>query len=325
MNTLKGPAGFTVIIPVRNKQNHLARCLISVLQQTFSQIEVLIIDDNSTDGSLQVAKSFQEVDNRVRILERSSPGPGGYAARNLGISQANYDWCAFLDADDEWRNDHLAEAAKLVHHFPEAVVVTSAWLIVNGNRSLNDDFSCQTSSFPLKQLTLEDYLNGPRPIWTGVVRAKTSFLKEVGFFDERWSHGADKQYWSRLFLAASDPILWSPEPTAIYHTDSDNMVTHNLTQTLCPTADFIRYYIHNNFVEGYRAAQLKQFANRSQLLPFIRYVAYGHPVLPYIKKYFFHSDLTVKQKLFIHFFQFMPANLSSFVANKLLRKLTDSN
>jgi len=96
---------FSVVIPVHNKEPHLHNCIKSVLNQTFYRFEIIIINDASNDNSLNEIEKFH--DYRIQIIHRKIPGPGGYAARNLGIKIAKAEWIAFLDADDEWTEDHL--------------------------------------------------------------------------------------------------------------------------------------------------------------------------------------------------------------------------
>ena len=96
---------FSVVIPRYNNDPHVGRALRSVFNQSYQDFEILIIDDASTDGSLEAVYNFH--DTRIRIFKRSSPGSGGYATRNLGISEVRGQWIALLDADDSWRPDHL--------------------------------------------------------------------------------------------------------------------------------------------------------------------------------------------------------------------------
>ena len=91
-------SSIAVVIPIHNKQPHINRCLASVLSQTRPVDEIIVIDDASSDGSIGEIAQF--TNERIRLLKRPVPSPGGYAARNLGILQAKSDWIAFLDADD---------------------------------------------------------------------------------------------------------------------------------------------------------------------------------------------------------------------------------
>ena len=90
----------SVVIPLYNKGPHIARSINSVRSQTFQDFELIIVNDASTDNSLGEVARFK--DPRINLYHREKPGPGDYAARNLGIEKAKAEWIAFLDADDEW-------------------------------------------------------------------------------------------------------------------------------------------------------------------------------------------------------------------------------
>lgn len=276
---------FSVVVPVYNKEPHIARAINSILNQTFQDFEVIIVCDPSTDNSNAEVAKFK--DPRIRVLHRDEPGPGGYAARNLGIKEAQGEWIAFLDADDEWCKENLEVAVDLVQSDTEVLLVTSSWSIVKkGIRDL-DGFSKNLNLSSSKKITLDDYMNGPRPIWTGVVRAKADLIRKIGLFDERWCHGADKQYWFRLFLEARDRIIWSPKVSAVYHTDSGNMVTQNLSQFISPTSDFIFGLTKESEIDADTVLMLRRYSNKCQMRPFLRYVVGGNPLLPYLKKNFY--------------------------------------
>ena len=97
------PGLVSVIIPVYNCETYLAEAIDSVLAQTYAPVEIIVVDDGSTDGSAQVAARYAP---RVRCLHQENSGIG--AARNRGIEQASGNLLAFLDADDLWSPDKLA-------------------------------------------------------------------------------------------------------------------------------------------------------------------------------------------------------------------------
>src|SRR4051812_4022993 len=127
---------FSVIIPVHNKLPHLDRSINSVLNQTYLNFELLLIDDASTDGSEHEILKY--VDPRVRLFRRSRPGAGGYAARNLGIKKAIYEWVCFLDADDEWDISLLETLKHTIEEHAEVECVTWGWRNEKENRSWPD-------------------------------------------------------------------------------------------------------------------------------------------------------------------------------------------
>ena len=97
---------FSVVIPLYNCRDYIHEAVTSVLDQTFSDFEIIVIDDGSTDGSGEVVKAFD--DPRIRYFRQENQGVS--AARNAGIAQAQGRFIAFLDADDYWHKQHLAQA-----------------------------------------------------------------------------------------------------------------------------------------------------------------------------------------------------------------------
>jgi len=122
----------SVVIPLYNKANYIARALRSVAGQTFGEFETIVVDDGSTDGSGELAAGFR--DRRFRVLHQANAGPG--AARNRGVAEARGEVIAFLDADDEWMPEYLESGLRmLAESGPEVAVVTSGYLIQPDNIS----------------------------------------------------------------------------------------------------------------------------------------------------------------------------------------------
>lgn len=90
----------SVIIPVYNVRNYLERCVQSVLRQTFKELEIILVDDGSTDGSGDLADQIASLDVRIRVIHQKNQGLSG--ARNTGLRAAVGEYVVFLDSDDEW-------------------------------------------------------------------------------------------------------------------------------------------------------------------------------------------------------------------------------
>lgn len=95
----------SMIVPVYNTAQYLAACLDSILAQTFSDYELLLVDDGSTDDSAAICDAYAAKDQRIRVFHR--PNGGVSAARNLGVAQAQGDWICYVDSDDEVKPDYL--------------------------------------------------------------------------------------------------------------------------------------------------------------------------------------------------------------------------
>lgn len=108
---------FTVIIPLYNKEKYISNAIKSILNQTFNDFEILIINDCSTDNSVTIASEF--LSDKVRIIHHEKNN-GLAATRNTGIKKANSNYVAFLDADDLWKPHFLEKIFHLIQNFPDA-------------------------------------------------------------------------------------------------------------------------------------------------------------------------------------------------------------
>lgn len=211
---------FSVIIPVHNKLPHLDRSVYSVLNQTFTDFELLLIDDASTDGSEEKIKSYQ--DPRIRHFKRTVPGPGGYAARNLGIQEARYDWICFLDADDEWHPEFLKTYAEALTKSPHTQLFTALWEYVNEGETPVKE---QTQVPVLRRFQLEDYLKDYRLAWTCVVMVHKELIKKAEGFpaNPKCKAGGDVDTWIR-WLYHSPDTRQIQQKLAFYYQNTINQV-----------------------------------------------------------------------------------------------------
>ena len=131
---------FSIIIPLYNKADYIAETLKSVLNQTYCDYEVIVVNDSSTDNSLEVASSFQ--DERIHIYTKENEGVS--AARNYGIMHAKYDYIAFLDADDWWESGKLKEQLKRLEE-------TGYVLCSTGRELMKADGSSTGRTIPVKE------------------------------------------------------------------------------------------------------------------------------------------------------------------------------
>lgn len=106
---------FSIIVPLYNAENFIERCLNSILNQTYQEFEVLVVDDGSSDSSLNKSISMSESDSRLKIFQIPHSGPG--AARNKGLSSASGEYVLFMDADDYWLDrEFLAKLNDMIKH-----------------------------------------------------------------------------------------------------------------------------------------------------------------------------------------------------------------
>lgn len=180
----------SVIIPVYNRAHLLKRTLGSVLAQTFTDFEVLVVDDCSLDSPEPVIAAYG--DSRLRYL-RQSKNKGVAAARNRGLREARAPYVAFLDDDDEWLPEKLALQVDLFHRSSEDV-----GLVYTGVETLSDDDNrwIHTPSARgnlYRELLVRNQLHGGS---SAMIRR--NIITTVGFFDETLSAIEDYDYWLRI-------------------------------------------------------------------------------------------------------------------------------
>lgn len=210
---------FSVVIPLYNKQDSIRQTLESVLQQSFLNFEVIVINDGSKDQSAEKVLEFN--DNRIRLINKENGGPG--SARNRGIAESKYSYIAFLDADDLWKPDYLLEQSKLINDFPVAFMWGCGWntLLNSQEKGMNHGdiapgFRGLVINYFDKKKKLLLYCS------SSVVVSKIIFSK-VGYFDEKIIIGEDHDLWFRI--VADFPIVFYNIPLAIYNHDAENRLS----------------------------------------------------------------------------------------------------
>jgi glycosyltransferase involved in cell wall biosynthesis len=186
---------FSVIVPLYNKAPWVGRAIHSVLAQTVTDLEVLVVDDGSTDDGLQVVASIR--DSRVRLIRQSNQGAA--AARNTGIRAASGDWVAFLDADDEWLPHHLAALGGVVELFPDVSWAVASYATQASGGAWNVRGAARALGADPKQL-VDDGLRlvASHEAWTGAVMVRRRVFDDLGVFDTGMQTGEDVDLWLRV-------------------------------------------------------------------------------------------------------------------------------
>ena len=180
----------TVIIPTYNRRDLLEEAIESVLQQSYRDFELIVVDDGSTDNT---ADFLKQLPGDIRVLSQENRGPS--AARNAGIAVANGEFITFLDSDDKWLPDKLAIQIEFMHAHPEAMVCyTDAIWIRNGVRVNPKRHHSKKSGWIFEDCVP---LCIVRP---SSVLMRRKFFDEVGLFDEALPSCEDYDLWLRAAL-----------------------------------------------------------------------------------------------------------------------------
>lgn len=220
---------FTVIIPVYNKEEYITRSIHSVLNQTFLDFELIVVCEPSTDQSSQYVQKI--TDPRVIILYRPQKGPGGYAARNLGISYARGRWITFLDADDELYSDYLQNIFALSNRYPHINVITCARLNEHSGKASLDKFSshfsCDEKIFSFLEY-LKYSVKFEHPFHTNTVAFTNTLLSDNYLFPEGQVERSGDLYAWVMLAAKAQYFVWSSCIGSKYYTDVSGVSKNNL-------------------------------------------------------------------------------------------------
>jgi len=226
---------FSVITPLYNKENYIEATIKSVLNQTFDDFEIVIVDDGSTDSSLKILSQIKN--SKINILVQENQGPS--VARNKAIENAKGKYIAPLDADDIWHEDHLAELKNLIDSFPKAGVFCNNYKVkLNKNLIRNAHFNFD---FGIDHLIIPDFFDAN--IYNYIASSSsTAFLKssfiELGGYNTSLRTGQDLDLWIRFALKYE--IAFNPKATMIYNNyDEFSLSKSDLNET---RYNFISFY-----------------------------------------------------------------------------------
>lgn len=204
----------SVIMPLYNKEPYIARALRSVLSQTVSPGEIIVVNDGSTDGSEDVVK---QTGGRIVLINQSNSGVS--SARNRGVKEAHGDLIAFLDADDEWKPSFLETVTSLAEAYPRCGAYTTNYEIVLGKKTRLPLFK-GLPPFPWAGL-IDRYFfvaaSGEPPITASSCCVPKDVFVEMGGFREGKRMGEDVDLWGRIALRY--PLAFSSVVGASYHHD----------------------------------------------------------------------------------------------------------
>lgn len=197
----------SIIMPCHNAAEHLSASVGSVLAQTFTDWELIAIDDGSSDDTL----AWLRAQTDTRIHAHTQPNQGVSTARNTGLAAARGNYVAFLDADDTWSSDFLEVMLTALQTHPDAVLAYCGWQHLRRQGNHGEPFIPPDYETPLKAETL--LANCRWPIHAALVR-RDAVLAADGF-DPTLKNAEDFALWLRVGTVA--PIIRVPEVLAFYH------------------------------------------------------------------------------------------------------------
>lgn len=231
----------SVIVPLYNSAASICRCLNSILGQTYRDLEIIVVDDGSTDNGLEVISQYG---NKITLLRQANKGPA--TARNFGIRESHGEYLAFLDSDDYWLPTFLEKSIAVLDHLPQAVAVSTAARAVHwtGSEAVVPGFIDTEESVPYRGgKIIPDFFEfwaREDHIRTGTVVINTVRLPELLFQREDLRISEDLEYWGLLATYGD----WAFLPEVLFVTDGTFnaaargwLQKNKVRRKLCPTVE----------------------------------------------------------------------------------------
>ena len=269
----------SIIIPVYNTKRYLDETIGSVLKQTYKNWELILVDDGSTDGSVDLIKDYCNSDVRIRLIEQANAGQG--AARNNGIRQAKGELIAFLDSDDLWTPEKLAIQLEEKVKYGVAFQYAHGYLMYEDQNNKLETYDWISGEF--KGLEFFNRLFVSSSVNTDTVLMEKSIFDNVGLFDTdpELRGTEDFDLWLRV-ARANYKIYGSKERVAYYRIHPGGTHLNTLKQLKGRIKIGVKYFgdsevKKNNFLKSFRyftreimGEHLKSNENEDQIIKYLK-------------------------------------------------------
>jgi len=265
----------SIVMPAYNREKFLSQSVSSVINQTYQNWELIIVDDRSTDNTARLIQNHTEKDKRIRYIKNTHRhGPGG--ARNQGLEMTRGEYIAFLDSDDEWVDFHLKKMLYYLTKYPDKIDLMVGD-VVRKNKQTGKVYmrsNLDVSKYGDYKLG-EAYILNPDPNFSchklthiDTIVSRKNALKEIKFDEDLF--GPDDSLFELEITYNKVKIGYLPECHAVYWAHKDNIVNalglQSINQRIKVNLEFIKYYtkILQNFKLSKKQKRImrKEFANR---------------------------------------------------------------
>lgn len=258
----------SVVIPTYNAGRYIREAVESVIQQTYGVVEIIVVDDGSTDATTAVLKPY--IDSRAIIYVKQENG-GSMRARNVGVQYATGEFIAFLDADDVWMPEKLEKQMVLFTH--DVCLVYSGRLLLDDQGHLTDSREIPRRGHVLKDLLRNNFITNSSVV------VRRSILEKVGHFNEAANVYGLEDYDLWLRIVPHCAIDYVDLPLVKYRIHADQISTRSYTQVV---RNLFALHFRLLFKKGYRKYAA---INLRKLLYLARVLIFKNKFLSWSKEY----------------------------------------
>lgn len=311
---------FSVVIPLYNKQNYIKETIKSVLNQTFQDFEIVIVNDGSKDDSVKVVESIQ--DDRINLLHQKNSGVS--VARNKGIKEAKADYVAFLDADDLWLPEFLQTIYELIQNYPDARLYATAYK----KRKANGKESC----INIQALPSKDYVGVIPNYFESIVKgdnlvcsSATCIPKKVFIENDIWfpvgeKYGEDQYVWARV--AMKYDIAYNTKACSIYKIEAENNTINAILKEKEPHSSILALNSFREIIKNNQKLKYFELYIEKHILYFI-FLNILNKNKYYSLKLLYKYNISLIKKVKYIFLLIIPNNIF-YVLKKIKRILKNA-
>lgn len=233
----------SIIVPVYNVENYLEKCISSLLNQTLQDIEIICVNDGSTDNSLQILKEFAICDSRIKIISKDNSGYGD--SMNVGIANAQGEYIGIVESDDFALGDMFANLYLIIKE-KEADVIKSNYY--SFSEKLGRKYEEILSKIPYYDVFCpcnnEDIWSVTPSIWSALYRREFLEKQKILFHTSEGASYQDVSFWFKVLLSA-EKMICVPEAYLCYRCDNENSSVKSSKKVFCIMEEFdvIKKYV----------------------------------------------------------------------------------
>jgi glycosyltransferase involved in cell wall biosynthesis len=243
----------SIVMPVYNGEKTVARAIESMITQTYSDFEFIIIDDCSRDQTSQILQNFQAKDRRIKIL-RNQTNLGIAASLNKGILEARGDWIVRMDDDDESLPDRIAKQVKFIQTNPDLDIFGGKAIFQNRDGEVNKNYFPEWP--PILQEDIETFIYTTSPLIHPSVCMRKQRIQDIGLYNKDFSGAEDYELWVRAWRRGLS-IKNMDEYLIRYTVYSGKLSFKRIWRT---------FYVRNYIIQQYSFPKIYFFHNFAQFV-----------------------------------------------------------
>lgn len=303
---------FSVVITVYNKAEFIKNTINSVLNQSFRNIEIIVVDDGSTDGSSQIINDF--LDERIKVIRTKNQGVS--KARNTGITHANSNYIALLDGDDLWNKDFLKFIKEAITKFSNVSIFSTALAHKYEHKVVPATYNFEQR----KTYEIRDFFKSSLDhtiLTSSSIVFKKNIIEKIGYFDTSIESGEDTDFWIRIGI--NFKIVFINKILAYY-----NYVPESISNTVFSVKNKPKY--DKYFKEELQNKHLKIYIDRNRFpLAILSKLERDKESFKYYKSHINPNNLRLSQNIILNsprWFIRLLLRIKSLKGEKLYYPLT---